>query len=151
MKIGLFLISGALALGGWSVASPLDHAHAIAVPLRALPRPSVVMLWGSWCASCGAEIRRVPALAAAARPLPMITLAIDPPDKAAAALSRAGLSIDNAFSDDRDPATVLREWGGDGALLPLAVAIDAQGKVCGVKRGLLGTDQLRAWSKTCSR
>lgn len=93
----------------------------------------------------------MPALSLAARPLPFVTLAIDPPDKAAAALSAAGLSTGNAFSDDREPGVVLREWGGENALLPLAVAIDRHGKICGTRRGLLGTDQLRAWSKTCLR
>jgi hypothetical protein len=151
LKIGLTLILSALVLGGLPGAAALDHARSVVAPSRSIPHPAVVMLWGTWCASCGAEIKRVPALSASARPLPLVTLAIDPPAKAAAALSVAGLSTANAFADDRDPATVLSEWGGKGAILPLAVAIDRNGRVCGAKHGLLGTDQLHSWSKTCLR
>jgi hypothetical protein len=35
--------------------------------------------------------------------------------------------------------------------LPLAVAIDRQGRVCARKRGLLGTDQIKQWSQSCLR
>ncbi|WP_375397155.1 TlpA family protein disulfide reductase [uncultured Sphingomonas sp.] len=109
------------------------------------------MLWGTWCASCAAEIKRVPALAGIARPLPFVTLAIDPAHKARTALVKSGSPIGDAYADDRPPAEVLADWGGKGAILPLAVAIDRQGRVCGRKRGLLGTDQVRQWARQCSR
>lgn len=151
LKIGLFLMAGTMALSGVPERPPLDHAASVAQPARDFPRPAVVILWGTWCAPCAAELRRIPSLQAAARPLPIVTLAIDPPAKAAKGIKAAGLSDTNAFADNRDPGTVLGEWGGGGAILPLAVAIDRRGRVCGSKRGLLGTDQLREWSRVCSR
>ena len=150
LKAAIILMAGALVVGA-APALPLGHARSMVSPSHSLPRPAVVMLWGTWCASCRDELRRIPTLAVAARPLPFVTLAIDPPAKAAAALAAGGFSTGNAYIDDRDPGTVLKEWGGGGTILPLAVAIDREGRVCGLKRGLLGTDQLRAWSKSCLR
>lgn len=122
---------------------PLDRTAPKPIPL-----PSVVVLWGSWCASCAAELRRLDGMAASARPLPIVTLALDPPERARAALSRNGLKQGTAYADSGDIATVLARWGGRA--LPLAVALDAQGRVCGRRAGLLGTDQLKLWGKQCS-
>lgn len=113
------------------------------------PRPGILIFWASWCVPCRAELRRVPALAAAARPLPVAILALDPPDVARAALKAQGSDV-AAFADDRPPGEVLAMWGGAGSGLPLAVALDARGRRCGLKHGLLGTDQLRDWAKRCS-
>lgn len=90
-------------------------------------------------------------LTAAARPLPVVTLAIDPPDLARARMIADHRSLASSFADGRDPMTVLADWGGKGAVLPLAVALDRSGKVCGMKRGLLGTDQLEEWARACSK
>lgn len=132
---------------GSALAQPIALGDS---PLS-LPRPAIVILWGSWCVSCRAELRRLGALTEPASPLPIATLAIDPPDSARRVLNEMGLSRATAFADPRPATLVLSEWGGADAGLPLAVAIDASGKVCGRKRGLLGTDQLRAWAKRCSR
>lgn len=145
------IATGAVAALPTPATAPVEHAMAIDGSLRPLPRPGIVMLWATWCASCAGEIKRVPSLARAAAPMPFVTLAIDPADKARRGLAAAGLSTDGAFADARDPAAVLGGWGGAGAMLPLAVAIDRAGNVCATKRGLLGTDQLQAWKTRCLR
>ena len=86
-----------------------------------------------------------------AAPLRIATLAIDPPERALALLRERGQPIDNAYADARSPRAVLDAWGGPNSALPVAVAIDAHGQVCGRKLGLLGTDQLREWASRCSR
>lgn len=138
----------------FALAAP-SVARSVEVPVegpaRAMAHPAVVVLWATWCVSCRAELARLPALARAAAPLPILTLAIDPPARALARLRSTRMPTQNAFADARDPAMVLAAWGGEGAVLPLAVALDRDGKVCGLKHGLLGTDQLRDWAKTCSR
>ena len=134
---------GAVALAVAGTAQPLQWTTP------ALKGPAVVVLWASWCASCKAELERLPRLAAAAAPLPIRTLAVDPPDRARALLIQRGMSTDGAYADGRDPRAVLDQWGGAGSALPVAVAIDSAGKICGRKLGLLGTDQLRQWSAAC--
>ena len=150
------IVLNMLAISLWGAATaagsvvPINAARPLGT-VQTIPRPAVVVLWATWCASCKAELDRLDTLAVAAKPLPIITLAIDPPDKARVRMIAQHRKIDLAFADNRDQAIVLGDWGGKGALLPLAVAIDRSGQVCGMKRGLLGTDQLRAWAKTCSK
>lgn len=143
--------AGAMPVGAASPVSPDAHAVALDGSGKKLPHPAIVMVWATWCASCANEVRRVPALSEAAGPLPFLTLAIDPADRARAAIPRTGLPIGRAFADVRPPARVLADWGGPGAILPLAVAIDREGHVCALKHGLLGTDQIKRWSRQCSR
>lgn len=119
--------------------------------VSAIPHPAVVVLWATWCVSCRAEVARLPGLVAAAAPLPIVTLAIDSPAVAKRALADRHLEPIAAFADGRDPRIVLDEWGGAGSALPVAVAIDRDGRICGRKLGLLGTDQLKDWAARCSK
>ncbi len=136
----------ALGVGAAAAAQPVAIAGD-----GAMPRPGIILFWASWCVPCRAELARLPALAQAARPLPVVTLALDPPDVARETLRRFGMGTHAAFADARPPALVMAEWGGEGTALPLAVAVDQHGTVCGRKRGLLGTDQIRQWIGQCSR
>ena len=129
-----------------------ESAQPVALDGEAtLPRPAVIVLWASWCVPCRAELKRLAMLAQAAQPLPLVTLALDPPEVARGARAPVWLSSRAAFADARAPAIVLEEWGGKGAALPLAVALDRTGAICGRKRGPLGTDQLRDWAGRCLR
>lgn len=134
-----------------AIAAPAPVAQSLGSAAADIPRPSVVVLWGSWCVSCRAELARLPKLAAAAAPLPIVTLAIDPPSLAKRVLVERGQSTEMAFADGRDPRVVLDQWGGAGSVLPLAVAIGRNGVICGRKQGLLGTDQLQKWAQKCSK
>lgn len=147
MVVGVLLNLAAAVVGttAWNVAQPVDGST------HTLPRPSVVVLWATWCIPCDGELKRLPSLTKAAAPLPVVTLALDPPRKALMRLRARGRATRDAFADARDPGTVLAAWGGGGAKLPLAVAIDRNGAVCGAKQGLLGTDQLKEWATTCLR
>lgn len=132
-------------------AVPTQYAQPLTSGEKALSGPAVVILWASWCASCQAELARLPALASAAEPLPIKTLAIDPAERARALLMTRGRTIRGAYADRRPPRAVLDDWGGEGSVLPVAVALDAQGRICGRKIGLLGTNQLREWAARCSK
>ncbi len=115
--------------------------------MTSLPQPGVIVFWASWCDSCAAELRQLPAIRRAADPLPVATLALDPPDKAGNALRNLKVPADAAFADGRPPAEVLARWGA--TTLPFAVAIGLDGRVCGRKEGLLGLDQVRQWARDC--
>lgn len=132
-----------------AAATPVSSAQPLSPTDGPLAGPAVVVLWASWCASCRAEIARLPRLAASAAPLPIRTLAIDPPALARKTLVERGQPVRNAYADGRPRRAVLDEWGGPGAALPIAVALDRSGKVCGRKLGLLGTDQLKEWAARC--
>lgn len=140
-------MGGGLSLIGLALASILTSPVRVAGE-GALPRPGIILFWATWCAPCRAELSRLPALAAAARPLPVAILALDPPGVAHEALSGATSGLP-AFADGRPPAKVFADWGAPG--MPLAVALDRAGRICGRRHGLLGTDQLRRWAATCSR
>jgi thiol-disulfide isomerase/thioredoxin len=139
-----------------SGVAPIDLARPLSptAPTPVAPRltgPAVIVLWASWCQPCLAELQRLPKLMAAAAPLPIVTLAVDPPDMARQTLTDRRMPLANAFADGRDPRVVLEAWGGKGSALPIAVAIDRDGKICGRKLGLLGTDQLKEWAVRCSQ
>lgn len=134
-----------------AATAAMAFAQPVTPGAAPLAGPAVVVLWASWCVACKAELARLPRIAPAAAPLPVVTLAIDPVATARATLAGRKLSAATAFADSRAPRVVLDAWGGPGSALPIAVAVDRNGQVCGRKLGLLGTDQLRAWAKTCSR
>lgn len=151
MKFALSLVI-AVSIGSPLSAVPADNGPVIALDgsgATSLPRGSVVMVWATWCVPCRKELSTFRALAPAARPLIAVTLALDPPAKAAAALAETGNALKNGYATAADPQTVLTHFGGQPARLPLLFALDSQGQVCGVRHGLLGSDQLKAWAVGC--
>lgn len=113
--------------------------------------PSIVMFWRADCGPCLIELRRIDQLERAARPLPIVTVALDEPAVAAEKLKEWGISPRFSWRLKADPARTLQALGGGPPRLPLAVAFHGDGLVCRRRIGLLGTDTVKAWVKTCSR
>jgi thiol-disulfide isomerase/thioredoxin len=88
----------------------------------------VVVVGADWCAPCREERGRRVELEKAAAPMPVRFVWLQTALAGRAVLNRLG-----------------------GTMLPLAVAYDAAGRVCGRKQGLLGTDQLHDWARRCSQ
>lgn len=145
-----------LLLASWACtaqAKPLN-LRRVGQPMQTpgpLPASAVIMVWASWCVPCRAELGRFAAMRDAERPLRAMTLALDPGSKAAAGLSAAGVGLKDAYFTDSPPGAVLASLGGTPARLPLALATDSSGRICGIRHGLLGSDQLRAWAASCSK
>jgi len=154
MVIGATLSMALLATTTQLVAAEAtSSAPPVAIRLDGknsrLTGPAVVILWANWCAPCMAELKRMPALRDAAAPMKVATLALGEPEEAKRFAEAEQLDLGEAFADPDEPDKILARWGSH--TLPFAVAIDGQGKVCGRKHGLLGTDQLREWAQKCSK
>lgn len=112
--------------------------------------PAVVMFWRSDCSLCMTELTHIRALEAAAAPGRFITVALEDPVRAAATSQRLELTPPHSFVAEGDPAQALAAVSQGGQRLPYAIALDAQGRVCARRLGLLGTDRIKSWIKTCS-
>jgi hypothetical protein len=87
---------------------------------------------------------------AAAGRAELVSVSLGGPDATKAKLAQIGASPRRLwFALDRD-ADVLIALGGPPPRLPLAVAINALGRVCGRRAGLLGTETVKQWVAKCS-
>ncbi len=111
--------------------------------------PIVLMFWRTDCAPCRLELGEFKALSQAAAPMAIQLVGLQAPEAVRQGLQAASLPADGSLWTAEDPGEVLRSYGGPPPRLPLAIALDAQGRICGRRTGLLGTDQLKAWSGAC--
>jgi Redoxin len=131
----------------------LADAGRPATPMAAAAlkgRPRVLVLWRADCGPCLLELGNLKALEAAARPRDLVLVALDSPDVARAKLKALKVQPRRLWYALDDNAKVLVALGGAPPRLPLAVAVDAQGRVCARRTGLLGTDIVRQWVLQCS-
>lgn len=112
-------------------------------------RPRVLMLWRADCGPCLLELGNLKALEAGARPVDLVLVALDPPAVARDKLKAMGVTPARQWYALGDNAAVLSALGGPPPRLPLAVAID-HGRVCAKRIGLLGSDIVKQWARTCS-
>ena len=117
-------------------------------PVRQV-RPVVLMFWRADCAPCRLELGDLRALRTAAAPMPIQLVGLQPAAEIRKGLGATSLPPDGSVWTEQDAGKVLLSWGGAPARLPLAIALDAKGRLCGRHTGLLGTDQLTSWAKSC--
>lgn len=114
-------------------------------------KPTLLMLWRADCAPCVIELKNIAGLEAAAGDARLIVVALDSPDVAKATLQRLGVQPRAAWRSLEAPETVLVALNGLPPRLPLAVALDGDGSICGRHVGLLGTELVAEWIRQCSK
>ncbi|MGC1301638.1 MAG: TlpA disulfide reductase family protein [Caulobacteraceae bacterium] len=129
--IGLETLSGRPVVGGWGGA------------------PTVMLFWRADCAPCRLELGHLGSYRAAASPMKLELVGLQSAGELRAGLRSAGLDSDSSLRTSDPPDRVLSAWGGQPPRLPLAVALDGTGRICARHSGLIGTEQLQAWARTC--
>lgn len=112
--------------------------------------PNAVLVWKASCAPCVRELEHLQEIAARVPNWHFVTLALDHPDDAAAALPHSARAVAEAWIAKGEPSAVLATLSPDQPALPLTVAVDTRGKICAHRVGILGSDVLKAWSARCS-
>jgi hypothetical protein len=151
------LLSGLIAqpVSGDVAASDLPSMTELnsgaAVQTDRLPqRPHVVVVWMESCAPCVEELRHLREIADRTPGWSYVTLALDAPDIARAALSGEA-EFATAWVADGKPAEVLARLNPELAALPMTIALSPTGRVCARRVGLLGSDIINGWTAQCSK
>lgn len=143
------LLSAALAAAAPPAATTLEGRPVDGASLRG----SVLLFWRADCGPCLVELSDLRKLREAAAPLRVQPVVLDEtpgrPGPVAEMLAKVGLTGRDTLRGVGDPAGLLTEYGGAPPRLPLAVAFDGAGRVCGRRTGFLGYDHLRAWAAAC--
>lgn len=129
------------------------RVESLAAPGQAvatLGQPTIMSFWRADCGPCLVELGHLAALQAAAAPARWAAVSLDAPEVARAKLKALGLAPRHAWALRDDPAATLVALGGAPPRLPLSVAFDAAGRICGRRLGLLGVDQVKEWARSCS-
>ena len=121
------------------------------VPAAGQAGPTILAFWRADCAPCLIELNEAAAYAQAARPGRMLFVGLQQPQVLREAALKAGASLDLIVSADGAASEILTRFGGAPPRLPLAVALDASGRVCARRHGLLGIERVMAWAQTCGR
>jgi hypothetical protein len=115
---------------------------------RLSPRPHVVVVWMESCAPCMEELRHLREIADRTPGWDFVTLALDAPETA-----RAALPVEAAFAKawvaEGKPGDVLARLNPALGALPMTIALSPQGRVCARRVGLLGSDIINGWTVQC--
>ena len=112
------------------------------------PRPHVVVVWMAGCAPCMEELRHLREIADRTSGWEFVTLALDAPETARAALP-AEAAFANAWVAEGKPGDVLARLNPPLGALPMTIALSSRGRVCARRVGLLGSDIINGWTQQC--
>ena len=111
-------------------------------------RPHVVVVWMESCAPCMEELRHLREIADRTPGWDFVTLALDAPEAARAALP-AEAAFAKAWVAEGKPGDVLARLNPPLGALPMTIALSPQGRVCARRVGLLGSDIINGWTAQC--
>lgn len=114
---------------------------------ESLPRPAILLFFATWCAPCRAEIAALHTLSAAAGRVPVIVIPMDTDSRTQQAL--AALPPGKARYLSGGGYALLQKVAGPSGALPVSVALDADGRPCGIRREGLSPTDVRALLAGC--
>ncbi len=149
--LGAMLTSiGLIAAAALSVLPPPLHTlDGRRLRTRPTGDPTILAFWRADCGPCLTELRNARSYALAARPGRILFVGLQDAPALRLAAEKAGAPPELLARDDQAAKAVLTTYGGSPPRLPLAVAFDGSGKLCGRHTGLLGTDQIKLWIGAC--
>lgn len=112
------------------------------------PRPHVIVVWMESCAPCMEELRHLREIADRTPGWDFVTLALDAPEAARAALP-AEAAFAKAWVAEGKPGDVLARLNPPLGALPMTIALSPRGRVCARRVGLLGSDIINGWTQQC--
>lgn len=142
-------IAGSVMASELPVMSELKSGAPVR-PDKLSPRPHAVVVWMESCAPCLDELRHLREISDRTPGWSYVTLALDAPDVARAALP-AQAAFAAAWVAEGKPAEVLALLNPGLAALPMTIALSPNGRVCARRVGLLGSDIINGWTAQCSK
>jgi hypothetical protein len=118
-------------------------------PLGAEGASRIINFWRVDCAPCLHELAILPQIAARHPAIVITLLTLKDDGRAAQVIAldpHPNLQIESFAGDEAD---LLARYGNPERKLPFSVALDAAGKVCARRVGMLGTDIVDAWAAQC--
>lgn len=130
--------------------TPLAH-DATPIALSSLKGTAhIVMFWRTDCAPCLIELEHFTALRAAAGGARIVLVALEDASTARSTMDRFDIPADDGFTPSQSAERTLEAVSNGGRRLPYAIALNPRGEICQRHVGLIGTDRIRDWVRTCS-
>lgn len=114
---------------------------------RALPAHALILFGANWCAPCLAELRELPAHAAAVAPAPVLLAWTDGAPRPLWSVWPTNAQL----VPEGEGAGLLARLGGRTAGLPYVVMLDREGRLCADLRGKLTAARLAALKARCAQ
>jgi thiol-disulfide isomerase/thioredoxin len=149
MKAVLLALAGLWALPVSAADLALETLEGTKVDLAPSTRPTVLVFWRADCAPCRIELRQAADYVSAAAPGRVLFVGLQERTALRAAAAKARLPVGQVLRATGAPAAVLTAFGGAPPSLPLAVALDKDGRICARQSGLLGTELIQKWVQIC--
>jgi thiol-disulfide isomerase/thioredoxin len=112
-------------------------------------KPALILFHSEYCAPCQIELKMLPAIKLAFPGLQIAVVTLTKPNEVMRNDLKT-LDIQLIDASYADASALLRSFNDKQVALPFSLAVDADGKTCAERTGLLGMDIIKNWRQTCS-